>query len=369
MPISRVHKLEAVLAISIAFFLVEISIGFKTGALALIADAFHYFNDIVSYVVALIATKLSQRTAGPPGYTFAYRRAEILGAFFNASFLLALALSILLQSIDRFISVPEIDHPLWVLIVGCCGLALNVLSILLVHEHGSHDHGTSQQMEALDLELSRIQAPGSAVSVGGLVDHSDHHHAQRADEPKSTPRNLGLLGVLAHLFGDAINNIGVIVAAAIMWKVPSPHRFYADPAISMVISLIIFGGAIPLARRSARVLLEAAPRDMNPELIREDLLTIPGVISIHELHLWHLTETDALASFHVKVDVKDIKSWLPIEKELRSCFAAHGVTHVTIAPEFQSISGSPGGATTQGEAPGRRGPTWECDAECGVGNI
>ncbi|WWD03181.1 hypothetical protein V865_001228 [Kwoniella europaea PYCC6329] len=363
---ARVRKLSVVLGISIAFFIVEISIGFKTGALALIADAFHYLNDIVSYVIALVATLLSRKGSGPIGYTFAYRRAEIVGAFFNASFLIALALSIFLQSIERFINVEEVDHPLWVMIVGCCGLALNVVSILVVHEH-SHDHQKSSfPDEPLDLELSRIKAAAASPSLRGSaaplnVDHSQHHHAHQSEkEKKDTNRNLGLLGVLVHLLGDAINNIGVIIAAAIMWKTSSPHRFYADPAVSLIISLLIFLGAIPLARRSSRVLLEAAPKNINPELVREDLMTIPGVISIHELHLWHLTESDVLASFHVHVNVHDIEGWLPIEKELRSCFAAQGVTHVTISPEFDTV------VDNTGTGGGRRGDGDICDPTCSV---
>ncbi|WVQ67458.1 uncharacterized protein L199_005658 [Kwoniella botswanensis] len=363
---ARVRKLSVVLGISIAFFIVEISIGFKTGALALIADAFHYLNDIVSYVIALVATLLSRKGSGPIGYTFAYRRAEIVGAFFNASFLIALALSIFLQSIERFINVEEVDHPLWVMIVGCCGLALNVVSILVVHEH-SHDHQKSSfPDEPLDLELSRIKAAAASPSLRGSaaplnVDHSQHHHAQQNDEEKKgTTRNLGLLGVLVHLLGDAINNIGVIIAAAVMWKTSSPHRFYADPAVSLIISLLIFLGAIPLAKRSSRVLLEAAPKNINPELVKEDLMTIPGVISIHELHLWHLTESDVLASFHVHVNVHDIKGWLPIEKELRSCFAAQGVTHVTISPEFDTVVDN----TEIGGS--RRGDGDLCDPTCSV---
>ncbi|OCF74425.1 hypothetical protein I204_04800 [Kwoniella mangroviensis CBS 8886] len=363
---ARVRKLSVVLGISIAFFIVEISIGFKTGALALIADAFHYLNDIVSYVIALVATLLSRKGSGPIGYTFAYRRAEIVGAFFNASFLIALALSIFLQSIERFINVEEVDRPLWVMIVGCCGLALNVVSILVVHEH-SHDHQKSSfPDEPLDLELSRIKAaaasPGLRGSAAPLnVDHSQHHHAQQSeDENEDTNRNLGLLGVLVHLLGDAINNIGVIIAAAIMWKTSSPHRFYADPAVSLIISLLIFLGAIPLAKRSSRVLLEAAPKNINPELVKEDLMTIPGVVSIHELHLWHLTESDVLASFHVHVSVHDIEGWLPIEKELRSCFAAQGVTHVTISPEFDTV------VDNTGIGDSRRGDGDLCDPTCSV---
>jgi zinc transporter 1 len=67
------------------------------------------------------------------GFTFALKRCELVGAFFNASILLALALSIFLQSIERFINVPEVDNPFLVFIVGCVGLVLNSLCIMLCH--------------------------------------------------------------------------------------------------------------------------------------------------------------------------------------------------------------------------------------------
>ncbi|WVW84339.1 hypothetical protein I302_106373 [Kwoniella bestiolae CBS 10118] len=377
---AKIWKLSVVLGISIAFFTVEISIGFKTGALALIADAFHYLNDIVSYIIALVATQ-------PMGYTFAYRRAEILGAFFNASFLIALALSILLQSIERFIYVEEVDHPLWVMIVGCCGLVLNVISILVVHEHahGGHSHGHSHRYshghahkqsrehshglvrrqhhdhphhrshrhspgnsshssteEPLNLDLSRIRASATA-SISGrqmpslYVDHSQHHHARHDEDGQEPKRNLGLLGVIVHLFGDDANNVGVIIAAAVMWKLSSPKRFYADPAVSLVIAMMIFLSAIPLAKQTSRVLMEAAPEHINPQNVKEDLMTIPGVISTHDLHLWHLTENEILASVRVRAKVHHIEGWWSIEKELRKCFAAQGVTQITISPEFEPM--------------------------------
>nr|XP_019046742.1 hypothetical protein I302_05496 [Kwoniella bestiolae CBS 10118]OCF25672.1 hypothetical protein I302_05496 [Kwoniella bestiolae CBS 10118] len=321
---AKIWKLSVVLGISIAFFTVEISIGFKTGALALIADAFHYLNDIVSYIIALVATQ-------PMGYTFAYRRAEILGAFFNASFLIALALSILLQSIERFIYVEEVDHPLWVMIVGCCGLVLNVISILVVHEHahGGHSHGHSHRYSHGHAHKQ------SREHSHGL--HSQHHHARHDEDGQEPKRNLGLLGVIVHLFGDDANNVGVIIAAAVMWKLSSPKRFYADPAVSLVIAMMIFLSAIPLAKQTSRVLMEAAPEHINPQNVKEDLMTIPGVISTHDLHLWHLTENEILASVRVRAKVHHIEGWWSIEKELRKCFAAQGVTQITISPEFEPM--------------------------------
>ena len=77
--------------------------------------------------------QLARKDEFRPGFTFALKRCEILGAFFNASILLALAISIFLQSIERFIQVPEIENPLWVVVVAAVGLVLNIVCILVCH--------------------------------------------------------------------------------------------------------------------------------------------------------------------------------------------------------------------------------------------
>jgi solute carrier family 30 (zinc transporter), member 1 len=161
-------RLAAVLAISIAFFCAEIAIGFRTKSLvrelfrlpsfinpeppakALIADAFHYLNvsresifscrmliacsqDIVAYLIAFLASHLQEKGYKPSGFTYALHRAELVGGFFNGIFLLALALSIFLQSIERFINIESVEDPLSMLIVGCVGLTLNLISATIVH--------------------------------------------------------------------------------------------------------------------------------------------------------------------------------------------------------------------------------------------
>ena len=121
--ISRKARLRAVIAISFVFFAAEISsriqlaaiswtvclltsiAGFYTRSLALIADAFHYLNDLIGFIVALVAVQVTERKTSPQDLSFGWARAQLLGAFFNGAFLLALGLSIALQSIERFISL------------------------------------------------------------------------------------------------------------------------------------------------------------------------------------------------------------------------------------------------------------------------
>lgn len=88
---------------------------------------------------------------------------------------------------------------------------------------------------------------------------------------KKPGRDLGMLGVLIHVIGDAINNIGVIIAAVIIWQTRSEARFYADPAASMFIAIMIFISSIPLTKNSGAILLESAPRGVEIDDVKHDL--------------------------------------------------------------------------------------------------
>ncbi|PFH51798.1 hypothetical protein AMATHDRAFT_141652 [Amanita thiersii Skay4041] len=322
-------RIGIVLAISIAFFAAEIAVGFRTKSLALIADAFHYLNDIVAYAIAFVAAYLHDNGQHTVNFTYAFHRAELVGAFFNGVFLLALALSIFLQSIERFVHVEVIEKPLLVLIIGCIGLSLNIVSALVVHDHAGHGHGHSHG-------AVHIPDPPEMSDATALVDsvHALHNHT--VNPPVITSQhNLGLAGVLVHLFGDAVNNVGVIIAALILWKVDSPHRFYADPAVSTAISFIIFASAIPTTMKSGRILLEASPLYLDLAKIKDDLVALPDVVSIHDLHVWHLSQSVILASLHVCVPLgTSLEQWEKTEQYLQHCFAAYGINHVTISPEI-----------------------------------
>ena len=89
--------------------------------------------------------------------------------------------------------------------------------------------------------------------------------------PAKPGRDLGLFGVFIHVVGDAINNVGVIISAIIIWKSDSPARFYADPAIGIFIAIMIFLTAIPLTKNSGSILLQIAPGGIDLEDVKHDI--------------------------------------------------------------------------------------------------
>ncbi|KAF5355194.1 hypothetical protein D9756_005670 [Leucocoprinus leucothites] len=259
-------RIGIVLGITLAFFIVELTVGFKTQSLALIADALHYFTYVVAYTIAFIAAYFQDRGEHTSRFTFIFNRAELVGTFFNGAFLLALALSIFLQSLERFAHVEVIEEPFWVLITGCVGLALNTICALVIYgiilsldsectavlirnakEHHDDQDGEHGQQTSIAVPEPEVNSIGDTLPSNI---HAKHNH--NLDPPVTAPRhNLGLLGVLIHILGDALNNIGVIIAAFIMWKKNEPQsssRFYADPVASTLISLVIFTEAIHLSK-------------------------------------------------------------------------------------------------------------------------
>ncbi|EIN11832.1 cation efflux protein [Punctularia strigosozonata HHB-11173 SS5] len=324
-PLSKENRIATVIAISSAFFLVEIVIGFRNHSLALVADAFHVASDLIGFVVALIATqKRNSSNVAPQGFTFGWQRAELLGGFFNGVFLLALGVSILLQTIERFLSPVKVTQPKWVLITGAIGLGLNALSAAILGGHG-HDHG--DQKKADD-----APPPNAAHHHGHAHTVIPARHKEHAD--------LGILGVLIHLIGDAINNVAVMVSAGILM---ATGFVYADPLASAFVGVMIVGTSLPLVLRTGRILLDSAP--MPVEGVGQDILKATGVEGLHEMHVWSLTQSKALATVHVATSNDSVTDFMASAKRINECLHHWGIHNTTIQPELVQPSAS---LTTEG---------------------
>ncbi|KAL9007935.1 MAG: hypothetical protein Q9173_006889 [Seirophora scorigena] len=188
----------------------------------------------------------------------------------------------------------------------------------------------------------------NGVAKGGLGaagkpkshDHSEHKHNQPKTESKGghSHGDLNMRGVFLHSMGDALGNIGVIGSALIIWLTSWPGRYYADPAISLAITIIILGSAIPLCQAASRILLQAVPAGISVDDIKADIEDLSGVVSCHHLHVWQLSDTKKVASLHIQVefDFKDEGSarYMKLARAIRRCLHEHGIHSSTIQPEF-----------------------------------
>ncbi|KLU81932.1 cation efflux system protein czcD [Magnaporthiopsis poae ATCC 64411] len=363
LSISRKQRLTAAVIISSIFFVVELLVVFETRSLALLADSFHYINDIIGFVVALSAIHLSERTRVPRRLSFGWQRASLLGAFFNGVFLLALGLSIFLQSIERFVSLQTVQNAEHVFIMGCVGLGLNILCVLVLHESHRHDVSGDRAHSEDDAEAMgsgqtrRLTNDGVCTPLtirSEAAPHANHRHNLASASPQPASRDLGMLGVMLHVAGDALNNLGVTVAALVIWKTESPVRYYADPSVGVFIAVVILVTAVPLVRKSGEILLQSTPPDVNPDDVVHDLEKIPGVQSVRELRIWRLDQRETVASLHLSVEDEALCMFMEKAKTASECLHAYGIHTSTIQPEVLPCMATelpaPSGSGTSGSS-------------------
>lgn len=202
-----------------------------------------------------------------------------------------------------------------------------------------HDH-TSNTADQPLLGNGSTNGYGSISKKRKSIDHKAHNHAKPKDNKSGGghSHDLNMRGVFLHVMGDALGNIGVIGTALFIWLTDFSWRFYADPAISLIITVIILCSAIPLCKAASRILLQAVPAGLNVDEIQEDIQTLPGIISCHHLHVWQLSDTKLVASLHVQVDF-DFKGegsarYMQLARAICDCLHEYGIHSSTIQPEF-----------------------------------
>ena len=145
-------------------------------------------------------------------------------------------------------------------------------------------------------------------------------------------------GVFLHVMGDALGNIGVIASALFIWLTDFSWRFYADPLISLIITVIILCSAIPLCKAASRILLQAVPAGLSINDIEEDIKQLDDVVSCHHLHVWQLSDTKLVASLHVRVAFEfkgeGSQRYMQLARDIRECLHGYGIHSSTIQPEF-----------------------------------
>ena len=240
------RMLWVALGINLAFFLAEVVAGIVADSLALLSDAAHMLGDTGAIALALIAARLALRD--PKGsMTFGLKRGEILSAQVNGLTLLVLAVLIVVEAIRRLSDPPEVEAGL-VLWVGLAGVLVNL---------------------AAAWALAR---------------------ANRA--------SLNVEGAFQHTLLDGLASLGAAVAAMVI-LITDFQR--ADPIASLLVAGLMFYSAFGLLRASGRVLLEAAPEGTDPQEIGEALCAMPGVLEVHDLHVWEVTSGFPALSAHVVV--------------------------------------------------------------------
>jgi len=284
------------LIITAAFMAIEAVGGFLTNSLALIADAGHMATDVAALGFSLFAIRLAQRPP-TPRRSFGYLRAEVLAAFINSAFLIGLTFVIIWEAFQRLSEPPEV-HSGPMLIVAVAGLIANLCSAWVLSRGGGHAH------------------------------------------------NLNTRGAFLHVVSDALGSVGAIAAALIML---ATGWYLADPILSAGIGLLILWSSWKLLAESVDVLLEAAPREIDPNAVIAAATETPGVRGLHDLHVWTVTSGVVAMSAHVSVD--DFSRWTETCAALNHLLEERfGIAHATLQPEAMDASHPPDDFSGRAEA-------------------
>lgn len=275
---SNQRLLAMSLALTASVMLVQVVGAVLTGSLALLADAAHMFTDSSALVIALIASRVAARPADDRN-TYGYQRAEVFGALVNAVILIALMVWIVIEALGRLLRPSEVDIAAGLmLVVATVGLIANAVSMYL---------------------LSAAQK--RSINVRGAY-----------------------LEVVGDLIGSAVVIVAAIVIAVTGWMP-------VDAIASLVIAAMILPRAVALLREVFSVLGERAPQGTEVSAIREHILGEPGVVDVHDVHVWQLTRGAPVFTAHVVVDDAVLSGGSsPLLSRLQGCLSTHfDVEHST----------------------------------------
>ncbi len=274
------RRLTLAFGITLVVMVVELVGSWLSGSLALLADAGHMLADAAALAVALFAAWIAQRPATAQR-SFGFMRLEVFAALVNGAVLIVIAIAIAIEAWRRLRAPPAVNGGVLLGVAGV-GLLANVAAVAILHR--------------------------------------DHAHS------------LNQRGAYLHVLGDLLGSIGALAAGAIVlvfgW---TP----ADPLISVLIGALVLVSAWRLVKESTDVLLEATPRHIALSDVHERIASVPGVDSVHDLHLWTVTSGVVAMSGHLVV--KNPTDNQPVLEEVQDRMRALGIHHVTVQMEREPI--------------------------------
>jgi cobalt-zinc-cadmium efflux system protein len=244
------RRLTFTLVLQAAYLVAEVVGGYLANSLALLADAGHMLSDVAALALSLFAVWIAQKPA-TARRTFGWYRTEILAALANAATLIAISIYIFYEAAQR-LRAPEPVEGALVVWVALGGLLVN--------------------------------------GIGAAILHGGREHS------------LNIRGAWLHLMTDAAGNVGVIAGGILVWAWGID---WADPAMSVLIGLLVIWSSWGLLKDSLAVLLEGTPSHIDVEAVRGAVMEVAGVEGVHDLHVWSITSGMEALSCHVVVGGRD----------------------------------------------------------------
>ncbi len=274
-------RLTLSLLLTAAFVVIEVIAGIFGNSLALLTDAAHNFTDVIALGLSWYALRIAMKPAHA-GKTFGYHRVGILVALINSTTLILIAFGIFFEAYQRFITPPEVDSTI-LIGVGAVAFIINLVTALMVKEGSEND--------------------------------------------------LNLRSAFLHLMGDVLSTLGAVIAGIIIaftkWN-------WLDPLVSVLIGAFILYNAWSILKQTIHILLESTPENINMDNMIDDLLKVDGVISVHDLHVWSISENLRMLSAHVVIDNISIGEGAGIQRNINELLThEYNIQHATLQLECE----------------------------------
>jgi cobalt-zinc-cadmium efflux system protein len=279
--VSNQNLLLIALVLTLGFSGVEGAAAYFANSLALISDAGHMVTDAAALGLALLAQIISRR---PPSakHSFGFGRAEALAAFVNSIAMLALVAWIMVEAISRFYDPHKVDG-LTVTIVAAIGLLMNIVVAWV---------------------LSRDK------------------------------KSVNTRAALVHVMGDLVGSIAALIAGVV---IQLTGWMPIDAILSILVSLLILKSTISILKESYHFLMEGVPLHIDYLQVGSDLKKVPGVLAVHDLHVWEMTPSFPALIGHI--EIAQMSEWPEIMGRINAMLLSkHGIDHVTLQPEVESTT-------------------------------
>ena len=267
------------LLITLAFVIFEAAAGYFANSLALLTDAAHNLTDVIALGLSWFAIRITAQPANAQK-TYGYHRAGILVALLNSTTLILISLGIFYEAYKRFMSPPEVQSGI-LIVVGLIAVVINLVTALLVHRGSESD--------------------------------------------------LNLRSAFVHLMGDVLSTIGAVIAGIIIFFTGAN---WLDPFVSVLIGVLILYNAWGILRDAVDILLESTPRDVDMKKMVGEITQLEGVLGVHDLHVWSITQNLRTMSAHILTEDISVSAGAEIQNRINELvYHRYNISHATLQLE------------------------------------
>ena len=321
-------KLKIISTVCCSFMIIEFICGYLAGSLAIMSDATHLLSDLAGFLISLFSLIVAMKPADR-NFTFGYHRFEVLGALASILIIWGLTVWLLMAAVWR------IKHPnpivgFLMVCIAAGGLLFNIIMNRVLAYNpvvNSMDSGMGAIKQSSEEEINfntNLEEP--LINSNEDLESEELRHNLNADE------NPVIRAAYIHILGDMIQSAGVLLAALIIYFYQDTHPGVriVDPICTFCFAIVVLCTTIPVSRDCFFVLLESTPRDVDIESLYNELSSIEGVVSVHDIHLWNISIGRPSIALHIICDKP--KEILQLATQTCKNF---GIKHCTIQTETE----------------------------------